>query len=167
MKLKELMGPWVIFTAPNKYRHPYPQECHEACSFYMGSNQPFKARGNVRNRFSHIVSVCRKYNIPMYYYGNNDAGYAYWQQGFALPAECINQNVIDDLSLYIDYLDYVAVVDDYLSRTNNVGAFISVGVRWLKHNSGKLHKRYWNFDYIRDSRAYDKCRIVYSNKYQL
>lgn len=165
MRLKDLVGPFVIFGAPNRYLYPYSAECFKACHMYWNNNSyGGRARGNVRRRFSHIVAICRKYDIPMFNYGNNDGGYAYWQQGFALPENCINESIIHELEPYIDYLDLVAVHSDtYLDNTDGKRAFISIGVRWLKRNSYKINKSIWSSSYLRDARAYDKCHIYYSN----
>lgn len=166
MKLEELkQSGWVSFTAPNRYVYPHSMECIKAYSLYYSRNKHSKARGNVRNRFSHIVSVCRKNNIPMFTYGNNDSGYAYREIGFAIPEKYMTVPIIEALEPYIDYLDFLSVDDKrYLDVTNGEGAFIAFGVRWLKNNSSKIHNRLWSINYFEDARIYDRFFPKYTNK---
>lgn len=166
MKLKELVQKdFVIFTGPNRYLYPHSTECTKAYSYYHNRNGHSKTRGYVRDRFSHIVSICRKHDIPMFGYGNNDGGYAYRQIGFAIPEKCMTISIVQELEPYIDYLDLLSVEDRrYLSITNGEGAFVSFGVRWLKRNSYRIHSRMWHMNYFKDARIYDKFFPKYTNK---
>jgi hypothetical protein len=165
MKLKELTQSWVSFTAPNRYAYPHSVECMKAYSLYHSRNECYKVRGDVRNRFSHIVSICRKHSIPMFSYGNNDTGYAYQQVGFAIPEKYMTVDIIEKLEPYIDYLDFLSVGSkEYLDVTNGEGAFIAFGIRWLKKNSYKIHARLWGINYLADARIYDKFFPKYTNK---
>ena len=166
MKLKELtQSGWVSFTAPNRYIYPHFTECVKACSLYYSRNGRKEARGDVRNRFSHIVSICRKHNIPMFNYGNNDSGYAYQQIGFAIPEKYMTISVMEMLEPYIDYLDFLSVSDSrYLEITGGEGAFISFGVRWLKQNSCRIRSSWWSSNYLADARVYDRFFPKYTNK---
>ena len=166
MKLKELtQSGWVLFNAPNRYVYPHFTECVKAYSLYYSRNERHKARGDVRNRFSHIVSVCKKHNILLFNYGNNDGGYVYQQIGFAIPEKYVTVSIIEELEPYIDYLDFLSVGDNrYLKLTNGEGAFISFGVRWLKRNSYKIHNKFWGASYLADTRIYDRFFPKYTNK---
>lgn len=166
MKLKELtQSGWVLFTAPNRYVYPHSKECVKAYSLYYSRNEHQKARGGVRNRFSHIVSICRKHSIPMFNYGNNDGGYAYQEIGFAVPEKYMTVAIIEELEPYIDYLDFLSVQDNKdLDVTNGEGAFIAFGIRWLKRNSYKMHAKLWGVNYFADARIYDRFFPKYINK---
>ena len=163
MKLKELTMGYVSFSSPNQYVHPHYEECINAYRMWHNKNGYSRTRGNVRNRFSHIVAVCKKHGIPMFSYGNNDTGYAYLQVGFALPEKYINEAIMHELEPYIDYLDLIAIMSESdLDKTDGEGAFVAVGVRWLKNNSCKLGR--YGYSYAEAARIYDKIYPNYTNK---
>lgn len=164
MKLNEIRQ-HGMFTTPN-YHVVGPRPEFACVEEWWNKYYPVRTRGEVRKRFSKMIGILRKYNIPMWGYGNNDGGYAYKEIGVCIKSADVTNDILKELLPYVDGVTYLMNWNRNYTRgaVNDNNVYIGLTVRWFKEYANLLGRYYYWGHLFEAIRIIEKTFPNYTNK---